>query len=164
MSEKSAKGFVGGMSAEAMALAAPTPARQLDAFRLRVHAILSQDLKVADVTWSERRDLHFVIEEFEYRLFFDKDDPLFVMVSAGLYAQIDDEASRVKALEAASAASRDVKVAKVFVVPHEERWVVGAGLEAVLPSFDMVDKSFVKRWITLLRGAIAEFRRCYDAG
>jgi hypothetical protein len=161
MSEEKARGFAGEVRAGAVA--PPTPRQQLDAFRLRVHAILSQELKVADVKWSARRDLHFVIEEFEYRLFFEENDPLYVTLSAGLYASFRDEKTRVQALEAASTACMTVKVAKVFVVPDEDRWLVGATLEALLPGFDMVDKAFIKRWIGLLRGVRAEFQRCYDA-
>jgi hypothetical protein len=145
-----------------VSFAAPTPAQQLDAFRARVQAILSQELKIADVTWTPRRDLQFVVEEFEYRLFFDADDPLFLVVSAGLFAGCADEATRARALAAASMTNQRVKVAKVIVVPSDDRWAVGATTEVLLPAFDTVDKAFVKRIIGLLRHGVAEFRRCYE--
>jgi len=158
MSEDNARAFVGAIRASAVASAAPTPAQQLAAFRARVQAILAQELKV-EMTWTPRRDLQFVIEEAEYRFLFDDDEPLYVSVTAGAIAACADDAERDRAIAAAASANRRVKVAKVYVVAVEGRWLVGASAEVLLPAFDMVDKAFVKRVISMLRIAIGEFYR-----
>jgi hypothetical protein len=164
MNKESARAFVERIRAGAVAFAAPSPARQLPAFRERVQAILTQELRIADVTWTPQRDLQFVIEEFEYRFHFDADDPLFVTVSAGFFAGFTDDALRARALVSAAEVNRIAKVAKLFVAYREPRWMVGAAVEVVLPAFDMVDRAFVKRLIGLLRNGMREFQRQWDRG
>jgi hypothetical protein len=162
MSEDNAKAFVGTIKASAIASAAPTPAQQLHAFRARVQAILAQELKV-EVTWTPRRDLQFVIEEAQYRFLFDDDEPLYVAVNAGAIAACAYDAERNRAIAAAALANRRVKVGKVYVVPIDGRWLVGASAEVLLPAFAMVDKAFVKRVISMLRSAIGEYFRNWEA-
>jgi hypothetical protein len=161
MSEQSAPRFVEQVREIAAATTPMTPEQSLEAFRQRAHAILSRELKFAEVEWTERRDLTFAVEDRYFNLVFDPNDPLFLSIYGGAIGRFADEASRIRALEVASSVSYQVKVAKIMVQRVDEDWRAAASVEVLLPSLDAVDKAFIRRLVRMLERAINEFRGRY---
>jgi hypothetical protein len=161
MPEEAGKAFVDQVRAIAAEAAPARPEDELEALRLRVHAILTKELKYAEVDWHGERDLDFAVEEASYRFRFDPREPRYISIIGVAAGSFTDEASRLRALQAASATSHAVKVAKVVVLRMDDGvWIAGTSVEAVLPSFD-IDKPFVRRLVILLRHAATEFSRRY---
>ena len=161
MSQESARSFVEQVRDIAAAAAPQTPEQALDAFRQRAHAILSRELKFAEVEWTERRDLVFAVEERYFHMVFDANAPLFLAIYGGVIGRFTDEPSRIRALEVASSATHDVKVAKLMVQKVDDDWRAAASVEVLLPSLDSVDKAFIRRLVRMLERAINEFRNRY---
>jgi hypothetical protein len=161
MSEESARGFVEQVREMAASAAPVTREQALEAFRQRVHAILTRDLKFAEVEWNERRDLKFAVEDRYFRFLFDENDHEYIAVYGGLVASYKDEQSRIRAMEAATASTREVKVGKAAVTLFEGEWVVAVSAEAVVPSLETVDKAFVRRLVRLCAACIGEYHRRY---
>jgi hypothetical protein len=161
MSADPARSFLAQVG-EMAATAAPLPAEQaLESLRQRIHAILTRDLKFAEVEWSERRNLVFAVESRYCQLVFDETDPEFLSIHGGAIAVFKDEQDAMRAMDVASSVTRDVKVAKVFVQRVGGEWLAGASVEVLLPGLESVDKAFVRRLVRLLVHAIADFhRRC----
>jgi hypothetical protein len=160
MSQEPARTFVEQVRRIAAAAEPATPEQALEAFRQRVHAILASELKFAEVEWTERRDLVFAVEDRYFRLVFDQNDPLFLSIYGGAIGRFADDPSRLRALEAASSVTYDLKVVKLAVQRIENDWLAGASVEVLLPSLD-VDKAFIRRLVRLLEGGINEFRKRY---
>jgi len=162
MSEEAGKAFVDQVRAIAAEAAPARPEDELEAFRLRVHAILSKELKYAEVEWNDQRDLDFAVEDGSYRFQFDPREPRYISILGRAPGRFSDEASRVRALQAASMTSHVVKVAKVVVLKVDDNaWIAGTSVEAVLPSFD-VDKAYIKRLVSLVRHAGTDFFKRYE--
>jgi len=157
MSEESARGFVEQVREIAAAATPESPAQALEALRHNVHAVLTHELKYAEVEWNEQRNLRFAVEDRYFLFAFDDDDPQFFAIHSGAIGAFDD-ASCARALVAASATTQALKVAKVVVQPIDGRWLAGASAEVLLPSLDVVDKAFVRRLVRLLARAIVDFQ------
>jgi hypothetical protein len=138
---------------------AATPREQLGAFRERIHYLLTRELKLAEVEWTEQRNLKFAVEDRYFQFFFDEHEPCYISMYGGLLGRFTDEGGRVRALEAASTTTRDVKAAKVFLFQHGDAWFAAASIELVVPALDAVDKLFVKRMLGLLRHGITDFAK-----
>jgi hypothetical protein len=161
MSQEPARNFVDQVRRIAAAAEPASPEQALEAFRQRVHAILGAELKFAEVEWTERRDLTFAVEDRYFRLVFDPNDPLFLSIYGGAIGRFTDEPSRIRALEAASSASHDLKVVKLVAQRVDDDWLAAASVEVLLPSLDTVDKVFIRRLVRMLEGGINEFRKRY---
>jgi hypothetical protein len=156
MSEESARGFVDQVREIAAAAKPESPEQALDALRENVHAVLTSELKYAEVEWNEQRNLRFAVEDRYFLFAFHDDDPQFLAIHSGAIAAFD-EAGCARALVAASATTQALKVAKLVVQPIDGRWLAGASAELLLPSLDAVDKAFVRRLVRLVVRAIADF-------